>query len=267
MRVLGIDIGSTTTKIVLMEEDKIMSSKLMSTMSFYRDHCLKGSQGIKVDIESLGLDDFDAGLARVVSTGYGRNNVKLANSVAINELKAHCYGAIYSTGLSDFTLLDIGGQDSKVIRVEKGIIIDLELNDKCAASSGRFIENMARVLEVELTWLTQQFKNPVSLNATCAIFGESELIGKIAEGVNLDELAAGVNYSLFKRIEPILKKFPRDVLIFTGGVAKNQAVRVFLDGLEYQNIIIPEYYQLNGAIGCCYYGQLFSQDDDSKCVN
>ncbi|MCK4260120.1 MAG: 2-hydroxyglutaryl-CoA dehydratase [Halanaerobiales bacterium] len=253
MKILGIDIGSTTTKIVLIEEKTIIDTKIMSSMSFYRDYCSRNRNGIFLDIKSLDLGDVD----KIVSTGYGRNNVRLFNAEAINELKAHSYGAIFTTGLRDFTLLDIGGQDSKVIRVEKGIIVDLELNDKCAASSGRFIENMARVLEVKLSWLAEQFQNPVLLNTTCAIFGESELISNIAEGINFKELAAGVNFSLYKRIEPILKKFPQDLLIFTGGVAYNLAIRTFLKELNYQKIIIPKFHQLNGAIGCCYYGQRF----------
>lgn len=254
MRVLGIDIGSTTTKIVMMVGEKIVHDKLMTTMRFYRDYCQKGESGILVSLDALGLDQID----QIVSTGYGRNNVNLANAEAINELKAHCYGAMFSTGYQDFTLLDIGGQDSKVIRLEKGIIVDLDLNDKCAASSGRFIENMARVLEVDLEWLTQQHQKPVMLNATCAVFGESELIGQIAAGVELEELAAGVNYSLFKRIAPILKRFPQDRLIFTGGVAKNDALGQFLKELDYQEIIIPKNSQLNGAIGCCYFGSLMT---------
>lgn len=252
MRVLGIDIGSTTTKIVVMVGERIVYNKLMTTMSFYRDYCQKGEAGISVSLDSLGIDKID----QIVSTGYGRNNVNLINAEAINELKAHCYGAMLSTGYRNFTLLDIGGQDSKVIRVEKGIMVDLDLNDKCAASSGRFIENMARVLEVDLEWLTQQYRDPVMLNATCAVFGESELIGQIAAGVELEELAAGVNYSLFKRIAPILKRFPQDCLVFTGGVAKNYALTQFLKELDYQEIVIPENSQQNGAIGCCHYGRL-----------
>ena len=253
MRRLGIDIGSTTTKVVLIEDRDIKFQKLMTSMAFYRDHCNKGEEGIIFTPSSLGLNNID----QIVSTGYGRNNIRLANAEPINELKAHCYGAIYSTGLKNFTLLDVGGQDTKVIRVERGIMVDLELNDKCAASSGRFIENMARVLEVDLGWLTEQVENPTTLNATCAVFGESELISKIAEGVEIGELAAGVNYSLYKRIEPILKRFPRDILIFTGGVAYNRAVRTYLEELDYDDIIIPANHQLNGAIGCCYYGQQF----------
>lgn len=259
MKLLGIDIGSTTTKIVVMEEDQIIDHRLLSTMSFYRDYCVKDAQGITVSLHALGLAEMD----QIVSTGYGRNNVRLTNSEAINELKAHCYGAIFTTGYQDFTLLDIGGQDSKVIRVEKGIIVDLDLNDKCAASSGRFIENMARVLEVDLDWLTQQYKDPVPLNTTCAVFGESELIGKIAAGFEMEELAAGVNYSLYKRVEPLLKKFPQDRLLFTGGVSYNQAMVEFLHRLAYEEIIIPENAQLNGAIGCCQYGKLMLEWEDA----
>ena len=248
MRVLGIDLGSREVKIVLMEDNKIIQKKKVSTMSFYRDYCNFDGKVI-VDLEKLDIGQVD----RAVSTGYGRNNTDLKLFTPINEIKAHVYGAIYQTELKDFILLDIGGQDVKVVKVEKGITTDLELNEKCAASCGRYLENMANVLEISLDEMSNHYENPVELNSTCAVFSESELIGKIAEGISIERLCAGVNYSLYKRLRPLLSKFKSKKLVLTGGVASNTSIKKYLN-TDYKEIVSVEEPQFNGAIGCCYYG-------------
>ncbi|MTI47807.1 acyl-CoA dehydratase activase [Sporosalibacterium faouarense] len=248
MRVLGIDLGSREVKTVLMENGNIVEKFKMSTMTFYRDFCNYDGR-IILDIEKLGIKNIDLG----VSTGYGRNNTDLKTFKAINELKAHVYGGIYQADMKDFILLDVGGQDVKVVKVEKGLITDLELNDKCAASCGRYLENMSEVLEVPLDELFNYYKDPVELNSTCAVFSESELIGKIAEGITINRLCAGVNYSLYKRLHPLLNKFKGERLVLTGGVAKNKALVQYLRN-DYDEIIHLDEPQFNGAIGCCYYG-------------
>jgi len=253
MRVLGIDLGSREVKIAVMEDYKIVEKRKVSTMSFYRDYCNYDGK-IIVDLEKLNLEFID----KAISTGYGRNNTDLSMFKAITEIKAHVYGVFYQTGLRDFILLDIGGQDVKVIKVEKGIITDLELNEKCAASCGRYLENMANVLEISLDHMSKYYENPVELNSTCAVFSESELIGKIAEGVKIENLCAGVNYSLYKRLQPLLNKFKGRKLVLTGGVAKNLVVKEYLKK-DYDEIIEIEDSQINGAIGCCYYGSEFEK--------
>lgn len=248
MRVLGIDLGSREVKIVLMENSKVIQRKKISTMSFYRDYCRFDGK-VVVDIEKLNVGNVD----KAVSTGYGKNNTDLRLFTPINEIKAHIYGGMYQTGLKDFILLDIGGQDVKVVKVEKGITTDLELNEKCAASCGRYLENMANVLEISLDEMSKYSEEPVDLNSTCAVFSESELIGKIAEGVEIKRLCAGVNYSLYKRLRPLLSKFRGARLVLTGGVANNASIKKYLQE-EYDEIVSVEEPQFNGAIGCCYYG-------------
>lgn len=248
MLVLGIDLGSREVKIVLMENNKIIQKKKISTMSFYRDYC-KFDGKVIVDLEKLNIGKID----KAVSTGYGRNNTDLKLFTPINEIKAHVYGGIYQTGLKDFILLDIGGQDVKIVKVEKGITTDLELNEKCAASCGRYLENMASVLEISLDEMSMHYENPIELNSTCAVFSESELIGKIAESVTIKQLCAGVNYSLYKRLHPLLSKFKGKNLVLTGGVANNTAIKTYLK-VDYENILPIEEPQFNGAIGCCSYG-------------
>lgn len=251
MRVLGIDLGSRAVKIVLMEDNKIIQKKKVSTMNFYRNYCDFDGK-IIVNLEKLDISQID----KAVSTGYGRNNIDLKLFTPINEIKAHVYGGFYQTGLKDFILLDVGGQDVKVVKVEKGITTDLELNEKCAASCGRYLENMANVLEVSLDDMSVHYANPVELNSTCAVFSESELIGKIAEGVSIENLCSSVNYSLYKKLQPLLSKFKGKKLILTGGVANNTAIKEYLKE-DYEEIVSIEHPQFNGAIGCCYYGNKF----------
>lgn len=248
MKILGIDLGSREVKIVLMENNKIVQKKKVSTMGFYRDYCSFDGK-IIVDLEKLNIGE----VHNAVSTGYGKNNTDLKLFTPINEIKAHTYGAIYQTGLKDFILLDVGGQDVKVVKIEKGITTDLELNEKCAASCGRYLENMANVLEISLDEMSKYSENPVDLNSTCAVFSESELIGKIAEGIGIERLCAGVNYSLYKRLHHLLTKFRGKKLVLTGGVANNTAIREYLKK-DYEEIVSVEEPQFNGAIGCCYYG-------------
>lgn len=249
MRRLGIDLGSREVKIVIVEKENIILKNKISTMIFYRDFCSYDGK-MMVDLEKLDIRNIDS----AISTGYGRNNTDLKLFKSINEIKAHVYGALFQTKLREFILLDIGGQDVKVVKVENGIITDLELNEKCAASSGRYLENMANMLEVSLDSLCKCYKEPVELNSTCAVFSESELIGKIAEGIEIERLCAGVNYSLYKKIKPFLNRFQGQNLILAGGVAKNQAIYNYLKN-DYDKIIVLEEAQFNGAIGCCYYAE------------
>lgn len=250
MRILGMDLGSRSVKIAVFDDDRMIGSKIIDTAVFYREYCSNINKKIIIDFEKLGITSFD----KLASTGYGRNNVNVEGAEIITELKAHVYGAIQQTGLKNFTLLDIGGQDSKVISVENGKMVDMVLNDKCAASCGRYLENMANILGIGIDELTRYSDNYVELNSTCAVFGESELIGKISEGYSIETLAAGVNYSLYKRIKPLIERFPQDCLVATGGVAKNEAIFKFIKAeMDFVDVIIPENPQLNGAIGCCSY--------------
>ncbi|TYQ16152.1 UNVERIFIED_CONTAM: putative CoA-substrate-specific enzyme activase [Acetivibrio alkalicellulosi] len=250
MRILGIDLGSRSVKLVIFENNTFVEQKIYNTSFFYRNFCSIMDKKIVILFDSLGMGNFD----RIISTGYGRNNVNVDNAEIILELKAHTYGATYQTKLQEFTLLDIGGQDSKVISVKEGRMVDMVLNDKCAASCGRYLENMANVLEISIDELVKHQNNPVSLSSTCAVFGESELIGKISEGYSVEQLSAGVNYSLFKRLKPLIERFSGKSIVITGGVAQNKALVSFIKSeLNFSSVIVPQFPQLNGAIGCCYY--------------
>ncbi|MDR3560681.1 MAG: acyl-CoA dehydratase activase [Negativicutes bacterium] len=247
----GIDMGSRSVKIVVMADGCIRQTKILETVTFYREYGQRSEGRLVVDFAALGL----GAISTVVATGYGRNTLDIADAVVIPELKAHMLGAIWQVGIKDFTLLDLGGQDSKVIKVRGGRMVGFETNDKCAASTGRYLENMATVLGIGLDELSLYSENPVDLDATCAIFGESELIGRIVEGNTVPELAAGVNYTIFKRIKPMLAALTSETLVFTGGVAIGGALKAIIEQELGLRVVVPELPQLNGAIGCAVYAR------------
>ncbi|OPY57622.1 MAG: R-phenyllactate dehydratase activator [Pelotomaculum sp. PtaU1.Bin035] len=246
----GLDLGSRNVKIALMEKDGSLQLHELDTIKFYREFGKKAGGQLTVDFAALGLDV--AG-AEIAATGYGRQTVDVRGARVIPEVKAHMLGAAYLTGLADFTLLDLGGQDSKAALVRRGRLVDFLTNDKCAASTGRYLENMAAVLNVSLEELGRHCGDPVELASTCAIFGESELIGKVVEGYSIPSLAAGVNYSIFKRIHPMLAKLASGTVVFTGGVARSRALAEIIGKETGAAVVVPEKPEYTGAIGCCVY--------------
>ncbi len=248
---LGIDLGSRQAKFAAMDGDRLLWLKSFDTIPFYKRYGSVRNGKLVLDFAAMGLlTAEEATRTPLVVTGYGRNTLDLAGGRVVPEIQAHVAGALFQTGLSTFTLLDMGGQDSKVARVENGVLVDFVMNDKCAASSGRYLENMAKVLDVSLAELSRHYRNPVPLDATCGIFGESELLGKIIEGHSLEALCAGVNNTLIKRVAPMLSRFPRDLIVLTGGVARSPAFFQLLREATGAELRVPEHPQHNGAIGC-----------------
>lgn len=246
----GIDLGSRSVKIALMKDQTPAGFYKYNTIEFYRRRGRMEDGQLVLDLSGLPGLPLD-GIRAVAATGYGRQAVNMKNVRVIPEIKAHSMGAAFLTGEKDFTLLDLGGQDSKVALVRDGKMVDFMTNDKCAASTGRYLENMAAVLGIEMNELSRHHENPVDLTSTCAIFGETELIGKVVEGHSIPTLAAGVNYTIFKRIKPMLVRLISRRLVFTGGVAKNQAVCRILERELKVPVIVPDNPDFAGALGCC----------------
>ncbi|MEL7563922.1 MAG: acyl-CoA dehydratase activase [Dehalobacterium sp.] len=246
----GIDLGSRHVKIALDHESGWVFHRY-DTIEFYRQYgCLAEGQ-LHIDFDKLHLKTEE----KVVSTGYGRLTIKIEGGFVIPEIKAHVLGALNQTGLNNFTLMDLGGQDSKVVKVVKGRMVDFQTNDKCAASSGRFLENMSQVLGISLEELGKHDQDPVEISSTCAVFGESELIGKIIEGISVERLAAGVNQTIVNRIKPMLKQLMSECIVFTGGVAFNPAIKRIVERELGVSVVVPPEPQFNGAIGCCIHGR------------
>ncbi len=246
--IAGLDLGSRSVKVALMGEDHSLRLESYDTMKFYKEYGKNTGGQFVVDVMSMNLPVTGEALT---ATGYGRQSVKVKGARVIPEIKAHVLGAAFLTGLSDFTLLDLGGQDSKVALVRNGNLVDFLTNDKCAASTGRYLENMAAALNISLDELSRYYLSPVELTSTCAIFGESELIGRVVEGCSIPSLAAGVNHSIYKRIRPMLAKLSSDTIVFTGGVARNSALGRIIGENTGAQVIVPENPEFAGAIGCC----------------
>ncbi|MCL6634889.1 MAG: acyl-CoA dehydratase activase [Peptococcaceae bacterium] len=244
----ALDLGSRSVKVALMDAGRFLSLQKFDTMEFYRKYGRKEDGRFVVDTSSLGLPSSGA---VITATGYGRQAVQVKGAGVIPEIKAHVLGAVHLTGLTDFTLLDLGGQDSKVALVRGGRMLDFQTNDRCAASTGRYLENMAAVLKISLEELGLHHRSPVDLTSTCAIFAESELIGKVVEGYSVSALAAGVNHSIFKRIRPMLARLSSDTVVFTGGVAYNEALRQIIREELGVAVVVPGNPEFAGAVGCC----------------
>jgi len=245
---LGLDIGSRFTKLAYARNNRTEFS-MFDSATFYREYGTPSPNGFVINLRKLGFGEN----LEVVATGYGRERAKLSGAVEIPEIQAHALGAMKSTGERTFTLIDFGGQDTKIIRVEQGMVVDFTTSDRCAASTGRFLENMAKVLGMELDELSQYYEDPAEISSTCAVFAETELLEKISMGIPIERLAAGVNYSIVKRFAAMIRRFPADRVVATGGVAKNNAVIRLLSEELGVAVLVPKKPQFMGALGCLVY--------------
>ncbi|MFX1589266.1 MAG: acyl-CoA dehydratase activase [Promethearchaeota archaeon] len=250
---IGIDIGSLATKIVLLNEGKLVDHRTeRSTYDFK-----KIGQNLFNDI--LNKHNLKRSDVFVMSTGYGRNTVDFANE-RVTEITAHAKGVQFFFP-DAHSVIDIGGQDSKAIVMSKktGNVIDFQMNDKCAAGTGRFLEVMAHALEVPIDdfgILALRSSKPASISSTCTVFAESEVISLFASGASKQDIASGIHKSIARRVAGMAKRIgvaPK--LVFCGGVAKNKAVKKYLEDELGFEIVSPDLPQLTGAIGAALIAQ------------
>lgn len=246
MYALGIDIGSATTKVVLLWEKSLKATQVVPTHPDPAE-TLKAIEEI-IRQSGLRIPEIKA----VTATGYGRKNVTFATKV-VTEISCHAKGAHYLLP-SARTVVDIGGQDSKVIRLdEQGRVVDFQMNDKCAAGTGRFLENMARVLKVnleDLGELSLKAEKKAQISSICTVFAESEVVSQIAKGTPRMEVIAGLHEAIADRIFAMAGRVgvTPDV-IMTGGVAQNMGVvRSLAPKLGYP-VQVAENPQIVGALG------------------
>lgn len=250
---IGIDIGSLASKVVLLSEGKMIDYRVeRSTFDFKR----VGNNLFNDIIEKNNLNKGDV---FIMSTGYGRNTLDIADD-RITEITAHARGVQYFFPEAH-SVIDIGGQDSKAILISKktGNVMDFQMNDKCAAGTGRFLEVMAHALEVpieEIGGLALNSNKPSAISSTCTVFAESEVISLFARGTSKHDIAAGIHKSIARRVAGMAKRIGvAPLLVFCGGVAKNIAVKKFLEEELGYEIAIPDHPQLTGAIGAALIAQ------------
>lgn len=243
---VGIDLGSRFVKIATVHNDCEPELHRYDTVEFYKQFIIRNQDAVCIDIDKLAIPNNYS----ITATGYGRNLMSFANAEIISEIKAHFRGVARTSKETDFVLIDIGGQDSKVIWAKDGYIEDFVMNDKCAASTGRFAENACAVLGYTIDELGQMTDSPVSLSTTCAVFCESEIISLIASGVDIKRIGAGINLSMAKRLAPLIKTFSAPKIFASGGTAKNKAMLYFMSELIKKDIVTISNSQYNGALGC-----------------
>ena len=248
MLTLGIDIGSLSTDAVLVNEKReIVAYEIIATGASSKKACDKIFKHI-LDATKLEAKDLDY----VVATGYGRIKVPFANEV-VTEITCHAKGANYFFPDAR-TVIDIGGQDSKAIKLDaKGNVLDFSMNDKCAAGTGRFLEVMARTLEIELDEmgeLSLTGKDNVSISSLCTVFAESEVVSLIGADHKTPDICRALHISIAKRVSGQAKRVGlEETVVMTGGVAKNIGVVRELEKKLLCTIKIAEEPQIIGALG------------------
>ena len=244
----GIDIGSLSTDTVILDASgRMVAYDISATGPNSR---AAGEQSLSRALERGRVSA--EGIRFIVATGYGRTSFPLATK-RVTEITCHARGARHLFPKTR-TILDIGGQDSKVIRLaEDGKIADFAMNDKCAAGTGRFIEVMARALEVELDEM-----GPLSLRSTqlipissmCTVFAESEVISLVAQSTPREDILNGIHHSICTRLAAMMDRVGLEPeLTMTGGVAKNQGVVEHIRSRNGIELNVPQEPQIVGALG------------------
>lgn len=243
----GIDAGSRTIKAVLFDSKtrKILASGLVD-QGVAQDERAKELFGRLIKEARLKAGD----VARIVATGYGRNLVTLADTT-VTEITCHAVGVRHLVPKAR-TVIDIGGQDSKLIRLdEDGSVRDFCMNDRCAAGTGRFLEVTAARLEVDLESLGDQARKsraPAIISSMCVVFAETEIVGLLAAGTKPADIIAGVQASIAQRMVTMAGSVTGPV-VFTGGVALISGMDRALASAFAQRIAVAPQPQLTGALG------------------
>ncbi|HHT46263.1 MAG TPA: 2-hydroxyglutaryl-CoA dehydratase [Firmicutes bacterium] len=247
MPVAGIDIGSLSTEVVILKKEEMLAQVIIPTGANSK---LAAEKAMKEALEKSGLSFNELGY--IVATGYGRVSVPFANK-KVTEISCHGKGAFFlHPGVR--TVIDIGGQDSKVIRLSpQGKVIDFVMNEKCAAGTGRFLEVMAHALETDLEEMSRPSAPSVktaNISSMCTVFAESEVVSLVAEGHPREEIIKGIIYSVVERTISLARRVGvEEELMMTGGVAKNIALREALEKSLGIKITVPDEPQAVGALG------------------
>ena len=247
MLATGIDVGSTSGEVVILDGDKILAYSIVDTGYNSRraaNLALEYALGeARIAREQIGV---------MVATGYGRIAIDYATK-QVTEISCYARG-IHFLYPQVRTVIDIGGQDSKVISVSpKGKPADFQMNDKCAAGTGRFLEVTARALQLELRDLgaiSARATKQVRVSSMCTVFAESEVVTLVAEGAAREDIVAGLHRAIARRVGAMVKRVGIvPPIAFAGGVAKNAGVRRALEQELGEALIIPDEPQIIGALG------------------
>jgi predicted CoA-substrate-specific enzyme activase len=246
---VGIDIGSTATKLWIFKDE----------IPFYKEvyptgwSSVKVASEIKKELEKLGITEENS---KVVATGYGRVSVPYADKT-VTEITCHGKGAHYLLE-KDCTVIDIGGQDTKIITITKGRVSDFTMNDKCAAGTGRFLELMANTLGFDIEELCRRAEkgSGVSISSMCTVFAESEVISMIGSGKSREDIAFGVVESITSKVKSLCHKHSGPTNYFlTGGLSNNQYIVRKLEEKLGAVVMTSDFGRYAGAIGAALFAK------------
>ena len=248
----GIDSGSTSTDVVILDKDRnITASVIMPTGAGAANGA---ERALEEALKQAGLERED--LDAVVTTGYGRTAISDGDK-SITEITCHARGAHFLDP-SVRTVVDIGGQDSKVIRLnEDGTVKNFVMNDKCAAGTGRFLEMMAKTMEISLDELSKvglSYQEDITISSMCTVFAESEVVSLIAQNKPTDDIVHGLNKAVASKTASLVKRVGgEEAYMMTGGVAQNKGLVKTLEERLGTSLVISDKSQLCGALGAALF--------------
>ncbi len=259
----GVDSGSTTTNGVLIDgKGRIIFSKTVKTG-------IRASNTAEALMQEMTEFSRKNGnqIGKCISTGYGRLLVSSASD-KITEISCHARG-VFELFPEARGIIDIGGQDSKVIRLNSGgNVEDFAMNDKCAAGTGRFLEVMASALEMDtekMSSLARKSKKDISISSVCTVFAESEVVSLIGTGERIEDISAGLFKAIAKRVGAMYSRLGSPTpLVFTGGVARNAGVVEAMKMLFKTEILIPDVPDIMGAYGAALFARESSSESDIR---
>ena len=248
---MGIDVGSTASKCVIMKDGQEIVAKSLVPVGTGTSGPARAIAEV-LDNAKMTREQMDF----VLATGYGRNSLDGLADLQMSELSCHAKGATYLFP-DVHTVVDIGGQDVKVIEIENGMMKNFVMNDKCAAGTGRFLDVMARVLEVrveDLGDLGDKSTKEIGISSTCTVFAESEVISQLAVGTDKCDIIAGIHRSVAGRVSGLSNRVGvRDRVVMTGGVAQNHGIVKALENQLGHEISTSPLTQYNGALGAALF--------------
>ena len=243
----GLDIGSLTAKAVILGDDHIYSHALRPTGT---DIVAIGRKVVNDALEKIGLSFED--VECVISTGYGRVSIPFAFKT-VTEITCNAVG-VHSVYPQAKTILDIGGQDSKAIKMDaEGQVVNFAMNDKCAAGTGRFLEVAAQTLEVPLEQMGElsfKAKQMIKISSTCTVFAQTEIVSLIAKQIAKEDIIAGLHDAIAHRVYGLISSInPEGQVVMTGGVARNVGVIRALERIMEVKLLVPDNPQILTALG------------------
>jgi predicted CoA-substrate-specific enzyme activase len=243
----GIDLGSTMTKVVIMDESgKSLTPVVRHTGA---EHRKLANRVMEEALAKAGIGLPDVGY--IIATGYGRINVPFADR-QLTELTCHARGVSYFFP-DVHTAIDIGGQDAKGLQIQDGKLVDFVMSDKCAAGTGRFLEVIAHLLDLKLEDLgpiSLKSTRKISISSTCTVFAQQEVINQLSSGAALEDVVAGLHDAIAGRTARMVRRLKVEPdVVFTGGVAKNVGVVKALEENLGCPVLVPADPLLSGAIG------------------